>query len=118
MIFFEFMCSIGKCVISQNRPFANDPSTLSSGSGVLSVFINHGRPEAGGAFNYNNMVGAYLWLAAGADIIIAGVLAAQLRLRIAGFNKRTDSILRHLSINAVKTGAVTSSERLDSGRCF
>ncbi|BGP37147.1 hypothetical protein JCM10450v2_001053 [Rhodotorula kratochvilovae] len=60
------------------------------------------------ALNYFTAEAIWLWSSAGADLLISLALAYTLHRRIAGFNARTDGVLRRLSVVALQTAAYTS----------
>ncbi|GAA5821191.1 hypothetical protein JCM3770_005244, partial [Rhodotorula araucariae] len=60
------------------------------------------------AINYSTAEAIWLWSSASADLLISLALAYTLQKRIAGFNARTDGVLRRLSVVALQTAAYTS----------
>lgn len=72
------------------------------------VFYYEGSDGTDLAIPYNTGQSLYFWGSTVADISISIACAWSLRSRIAGFNARTDSLLRHLIVVAFRTAAYTA----------
>ncbi|GAA5918561.1 hypothetical protein JCM6882_002336, partial [Rhodosporidiobolus microsporus] len=59
-------------------------------------------------FKYSTALAIWLWSSTGVDVLISLALACTLRSRIAGFNSRTDGLLKRLIVVALQTAAYTA----------
>ncbi|BGO94953.1 hypothetical protein NBRC10512_000632 [Rhodotorula toruloides] len=72
------------------------------------VFYYNGAQPGDLAISYSAGTAMYFWGSAVADVSISIACACSLRSRIAGFNSRTDSLLRHLIVLAFRTALYTA----------
>ncbi|BGP02906.1 hypothetical protein RTBOTA2_005820 [Rhodotorula toruloides] len=72
------------------------------------VFYHNGAEPGDLAISYSAGTAMYFWGSAVADVSISIACACSLRSRIAGFNSRTDSLLRHLIMIAFRTASYTA----------
>ncbi|KAI5475608.1 hypothetical protein MNV49_001118 [Pseudohyphozyma bogoriensis] len=80
----------------------------STGTGTFGVFIASGHRTEYGGINFNSLFGAYLWIAAGIDLIVTVALVFSLRRHIVGFNQTTDHALQRIINLAMRTAAFTA----------
>ncbi|GAA6047485.1 hypothetical protein JCM3770_005770 [Rhodotorula araucariae] len=65
-------------------------------------------PNYFNTLNWSTCVAIWLWSAAVADCVICGALAWSLGRRVAGFNSRTDSLLKRLAWYSVRSASYTA----------
>ncbi|BGP27117.1 hypothetical protein Rt10032_c12g4856 [Rhodotorula toruloides] len=82
------------------------------------VFYYNGAEPGDLAISYSAGTAMYFWASAVADVSISVACACSLRARIAGFNSRTDSLLRHLIVLAFRTASYTAIVSLVSAVFF
>ncbi|KAI5479417.1 hypothetical protein MNV49_003561 [Pseudohyphozyma bogoriensis] len=81
---------------------------LARRAGMFFLFNDLGIDSVYSGLNFNSMLGIFLWLSAGTDVIITVALVFSLRRHIVGFNQNTDSALRKIISLSMRTAFFTS----------
>ncbi|GAA6034653.1 hypothetical protein JCM8097_001100 [Rhodosporidiobolus ruineniae] len=75
---------------------------------TVGLLLPHYGKTLPGLLDSTNTYAWWLWGAAGVDVCISLALALTLRQRVAGFNKKTDSLLYKLILSALQTASYTT----------
>ena len=72
-------------------------------------------PDFVNTLNWSTSIAIWLWSSAVADCFICGTLAWALRRRVAGFNERTDGLLKRLAWLSVRSASYTAVVAVGGG---
>lgn len=80
----------------------------SVGAGVANLAYTFGWSHKLGKLTYNAQAGIWLWLCAGTDLVVTGLLISGMRAHVLGFNASTDHAIKRVMRTAMLTATPTA----------